>query len=73
MFNLISVIIGIVALIGAMIGFFPILGWMNWVVVPLALMGAAFGIMSRSDTGRRLNSFVLVVGILRLIMGGGIF
>lgn len=73
MFNLISVIIGIVALIGAMIGFFPILGWVNWVVVPLALMGAAFGIMSRSDTGRRLNSFVLVVGIVRLIMGGGIF
>jgi hypothetical protein len=73
MFNLISIIIGIVALIGAMIGFFPILGWINWAVVPLALMGAAFGIMSRSDTGRRLNSFVLVVGIFRLIMGGGIF
>jgi hypothetical protein len=73
MFNLISVIIGIVALIGAMIGFFPLLGWMNWVIVPIALMGAAFGIMSRSDAGRRLNIFVLLVAIVRLVIGGGLF
>jgi hypothetical protein len=73
MFNLISVIIGIVALIGAMIGFFPLLGWVNWAIVPLALMGAAFGIMSRSDAGRRLNIFVLIVAIVRLVIGGGLF
>lgn len=73
MFNLVSVTIGIVALIGAMVGFFPLLGWMNWVIVPIALMGAAFGIMSRSDVGRRLNIFVLLVAIVRLVIGGGIF
>jgi len=73
MFNMVSIVIGIVALIGAMLGFFPFFGWMNWAVVPLALMGAAFGILSRSDGGRRLNSFVLVVGIVRLLMGGGLF
>ena len=73
MFNLVSVTIGIVALIGAMIGFFPLLGWMNWVIVPLALMGAGFGIISRSDTGRRLNIFVLLVAIVRLVIGGGLF
>lgn len=73
MFNMVSIIIGIVALLGAILGFFPFLGWMNWAVVPLALMGAGFGILSRSDGGRRLNSFVLVVGIVRLIMGGGLF
>lgn len=73
MFNLVSLIIGCVALGGAMLGFFPFLGWMNWAVVPLALMGAGFGILSQRDSGRRLNSFVLVIGIIRLIMGGGIF
>lgn len=73
MFNMVSIVIGIVALLGAILGFFPFLGWMNWAVVPLALMGAGFGILSRSDGGRRLNSFVLVVGIVRLIMGGGLF
>jgi hypothetical protein len=73
MFNLVSLVIGFVALGGAILGFFPFLGWMNWAVVPVALMGAAFGILSRQDSGRRLNSFVLVVGIVRLIMGGGLF
>ncbi|ABQ69063.1 hypothetical protein GG804_19935 [Sphingomonas histidinilytica] len=73
MFNIISLAIGIVALLGAMLGFFPFLGWMNWAIVPLALMGAAFGILSHRDSGRRLNSFVLVVGIVRLIIGGGLF
>ena len=73
MFNLVSLVIGFFALGGAILGFFPFFGWMNWAVVPVALMGAAFGILSRADSGRRLNSFVLVVGIVRLIMGGGIF
>ena len=73
MFNLVSLIIGFVALGGAMLGFIPFLGWMNWAVVPLALMGAGFGILSQRDSGRRLNSFVLIVGIARLIIGGGIF
>lgn len=73
MFNLVSVIIGIVALLGAMLAFFPLLGWINWAVVPLALMGGGFGILSRSDTGRRLNGFVLLVAIVRLVIGHGIF
>ncbi len=73
MFNLVSLIIGFIALGGAMLGFFPMLGWINWAVVPLALMGAAFGILSHRDSGRRLNSFVLVVGIVRLVIGGGLF
>lgn len=46
---------------------------MNWAIVPLALMGAGFGILSKADSGRRLNTFVLVVGIVRLIIGGGLF
>jgi len=73
MFNLLSVLIGLVALVGAIIGFFPILGWINWAVIPIALLGVGFGILSRSDTGRRLNGFVLVVAIIRLIIGHGIF
>jgi len=73
MFNLVSLVIGSVALSGAILGFFPFLGWMNWAVVPLALMGAGFGIVSKANSGRRLNVFVMVVGIVRLIIGGGLF
>jgi hypothetical protein len=73
MFNLVSLIIGFIALGGAILGFFPFLGWMNWGVVPLALIGAGFGMVSEHNSGRRLNSFVLVVAIVRLIIGGGLF
>ena len=73
MFNLVSLIIGFVALGGAILGFFPLLGWINWAVVPLALIGAGFGMASKHDSGRRLNIFVIVVGIIRLIIGGGLF
>ncbi len=73
MFNLVSLIIGFIALGGAILGFFPFLGWINWAVVPLALMGAGLGMVSEHNSGRRLNSFVLVVGIVRLIVGGGLF
>ena len=73
MLNLVSMIIGIVALLFAVIAFLPLLGWANWLSIPLALIGAAVGMASSSNAGRNLNLFVIVVGVLRLMLGGGIF
>ena len=72
MFNIASLIIGFVALILAVIAFFPLLGWANWLIVPLAVIGAGVGMVSRSTSGRNLNLFVIVVGVVRLMIGGGI-
>lgn len=72
MLNFVSLIIGIVALLCAVIAFIPLLGWANWLIVPLALIGAGVGAASQSNSGRNLNLFVVVVGILRLMLGGGI-
>jgi hypothetical protein len=72
MFNLVSVIIGIVALIIAAVAFLPLLGWVNWLVIPLAIIGAAVGFISRGSAGRNLNIFVVIVGVVRLMLGGGI-
>ena len=71
MFNLASLIIGFVALILAVIAFIPLLGWANWLIIPLAIIGAGVGMVSRSTSGRNLNLFVVVVGVVRLILGGG--
>jgi hypothetical protein len=71
-FNVVSIIIGIVALLFAVIAFLPLLGWANWLIIPLAVIGAGVGMASRSTTGRNLNLFVIVVGIIRLMLGGGI-
>jgi hypothetical protein len=72
MLNFASLVIGIVALIFAVVAFLPLLGWANWLIIPLALIGAAVGMASRSKTGRNLNLFVVVIGVLRLMLGGGI-
>lgn len=72
MFNIVSIIIGIVAFIFALIAFLPLLGWANWLIIPLAVIGAAVGMLSGSNGGRNLNLFVIVVGIVRLMIGGGI-
>ena len=72
MLNLVSLIIGIVALVFAVIAFLPLLGWANWLIIPLALIGAVIGMASSSNAGRNLNLFVIVVGVVRLMLGGGI-
>ena len=72
MLNIVSLIIGLVALVCAAVAFIPLLGWANWVIIPLAIVGAGIGAMSSSNMGRNLNLFVIVVGIVRLMLGGGI-
>lgn len=72
MFNLLSLVIGVVALILALVAFVPLLGWANWLIIPLAIVGAVIGMISRSSAGRNLNFFVILVGVIRLMLGGGI-
>jgi hypothetical protein len=73
MLNIVALLIGLVALISAAIAFLPLLGWANWLILPLAVVGAGIGQLSGgSKAGRNLCLFVIVVGILRLMLGGGI-
>ncbi len=72
MFNFVSLIIGIVALVCALVAFIPLLGWANWLIIPLAIIGAVIGMISRSTAGRNLNLFVILIGVIRLILGHGI-
>ena len=72
MLNLVSLIIGLVSLILAVVAFLPLLGWANWLIIPLAIIGAGIGAMSSGSAGRNLNIFVIIVGVIRLMLGGGI-
>ena len=73
MLNLLSLLIGIPALILGILAFFPLLGWAYWLIVPVALIGLALGQLSTARSGRNLNLIVVVIGIIRLSLGGGIF
>ena len=72
MLNLISLVIGIVALVFGVIAFLPLLGWAYWLIIPLAVIGAGIGAMSQGTAGRNLNLFVILIGVVRLMLGGGI-
>jgi len=73
MLNLISLVIGGIALVLVAIAIIPLVGWANWFIIPLAVIGAGVGAVSSSNSGRNLNLFVILVGIVRLSIGGGIF
>lgn len=73
MLNIISIIIGVVALLFAIPAFLPVLALAYYLIIPLAIIGAVIGAASSSNAGRNLNLFVIVVGVLRLMLTGGFF
>jgi hypothetical protein len=70
--NILSTIIGIVALLIALVGFIPLLGWLNWFAIPVAVVGLVLGLLSRETSGRNINVVVLALAMIRLALGGGI-
>ena len=56
-----------------LIGLVPLLGWVNYLVIPMAVIGLVLGVLSSSNTGRNLNIVVLIIGAVRLSLGGFIF
>lgn len=72
MLNILSILIGLVALLLAIPSAIPLLGWGNWVVLPIAVLGAGLGALSRSNQGRNFCLIVLVIAVIRLSLGGGI-
>ena len=73
MLNIVSIIIGVVALLFAIPAFLPVLALAYYLIIPLAVIGAVVGAASSSNSGRNLNLFVIVVGVLRLMLTGGLF
>jgi hypothetical protein len=80
--GLISLLWGIVAMLWMIVALVPLLGWGNWFLIPFAAVGAviaAIGIAitrsghrGRAKAGLVLNGIVILVGIARLSLGGGV-
>jgi hypothetical protein len=80
--GLISLLWGIVAMLWMIVALIPLLGWGNWFLIPFAAVGAviaAIGIAitrsghrGRAKAGLVLNGIVILVGIARLSLGGGL-
>lgn len=69
--NIISILIGLMASPIAFAGMIPFLGWMNWLMIPVAVLGAIIGAFAKNKAGLTINLIVLAVGVVRLMLGGG--
>jgi len=72
MLNIASIFVGVIALLLAIPSTIPLLGWGNWFVLPIALVGAGMGALSRSNGGRNFCLIVFALACVRLMLGGGI-
>ncbi len=73
MLNALSLLIGLFAIVPLLFALLPLLGWANWFLLPLPVLGVLIGSLSRGTAGRNLNLAVLLVAIVRLMLGHGIF
>jgi disulfide bond formation protein DsbB len=78
----ISLIWGILALVGMLVGFFPCLGSLNWLNIPFSGVGLIVSIVALAQAtpeqkgaavaGTVSCSIGVALGFIRLMAGGGI-
>jgi len=73
MLNLLSLAIGVVAFFPVLLALLPLLGWANWFILPLPVIGLVLGSLSSRTSGRTLNLLLLIVAVGRLLIGHGLF
>ena len=72
MLNLLSILIGIISLVIVIPAQIPLLGWANWIALPLIAIGIVLGQLSSSNGGRNFCLVVLLIAAVRLTIGGGL-
>ena len=76
-----SLVWGILAILGMVFGFIPCFGWLNYLNIPFAICGLLFSIFSivlssnkeYAITGCILCAVAIFLGGIRLVIGFGIF
>jgi hypothetical protein len=78
----ISLIWGILAILGLGVAFVPCLGSLNWLNIPFSIVGLVISIIAAAQgppggkgasiAGIVLNSLAIFFGAIRLLLGGGV-
>ncbi len=81
--QVLSLIWGILAVIGMLVGFFPCLGALNWLNIPFSALGLIVSVIVLATTqaenkgasigGVVCCSIATFFGLIRLALGGGVF
>jgi hypothetical protein len=72
MLNLLAYLVGLVSLVIVIPAQIPLLGALNWIALPLIVVGIVLGALSSRDGGRNFCLVVLLVAAVRLSLGGGV-
>ncbi|WP_435417155.1 hypothetical protein WAB17_09690 [Parerythrobacter aurantius] len=72
MLNILAYIVGLVSLVIVIPATIPLLGWANWLALPLIVIGVVLGALSSSNGGRNFCLIVGLIAVVRLSIGGGI-
>lgn len=72
MLNILAYLVGLLSLVIVIPAQIPLLGWANWVALPLIVVGIVIGALSSKDGGRNFCLVVLLIAAVRLMLGGGI-
>ena len=80
--QILSLVWGILAILGLGIAFVPCLGSLNWLNIPFAIVGLILSFVAKSQvpggrsgaatTGIVLNGIAILLGVIRLALGGGV-
>ncbi|MES2700419.1 MAG: hypothetical protein V4647_12500 [Pseudomonadota bacterium] len=73
MLNALSILTGLFSLLIVIPSQIPLLGWGNWLALPLVVTGVVLGALSSTNGGRNFCLVILLVCAVRLTLGGGIF
>lgn len=81
--QILSLVWGILSVVGMLVGFFPCLGALNWLNIPFAGIGLIISIVALVTTkqggkggsiaGVMCCGIAILFGLIRLALGGGIF
>ena len=73
MLNVLAYLVGLLSLVIVIPAQLPLLGAANWIALPIIVLGVILGALSSRDGGRNFCLIVLLVAVVRLMLGGGIF
>jgi hypothetical protein len=73
MLNLLAYLIGLISLVIVIPAQLPLLGAVNWIALPIIVIGIVIGALSSKDGGRNFCLVIGLIAVVRLMLGGGLF
>ena len=72
MLNILAFLTGLISLVIVIPSQIPLLGWGNWLALPLIAVGIVIGQISSSNAGRNFCLIIGLIAVIRLMLGGGL-